>query len=125
MIKLTARQEQILDLIKNAIQNTGFPPTRAEIAAELGFRSANAAEEQSMAVTTAALRLWVMGFSKGSKPDRGFETLIPPAKVPGTPTQLATMIFVPDWESRRLQETYRFGWARILLALRPRKISSA
>jgi repressor LexA len=50
MIKLTARQEQILQLIKDAIQNTGFPPTRAEIAAELGFRSANAAEEHLQAL---------------------------------------------------------------------------
>jgi repressor LexA len=38
MIKLTARQEQILNLIKEAIDNTGFPPTRAEIANELGFK---------------------------------------------------------------------------------------
>ena len=37
MIKLTPRQEQILNLIKDAIDNTGFPPTRAEIANELGF----------------------------------------------------------------------------------------
>lgn len=50
MIKLTARQEQILNLIRNAIENTGFPPTRAEIAAELGFRSANAAEEHLQAL---------------------------------------------------------------------------
>src|SRR5437868_9261928 len=50
MIKLTARQEQILNLIKDAIDNTGFPPTRAEIAAELGFRSANAAEEHLQAL---------------------------------------------------------------------------
>lgn len=50
MIKLTARQEQILHLIKEAIENTGFPPTRAEIAAELGFRSANAAEEHLQAL---------------------------------------------------------------------------
>lgn len=50
MIKLTARQEQILELIRNAIENTGFPPTRAEIAAELGFRSANAAEEHLQAL---------------------------------------------------------------------------
>ena len=49
MIKLTARQEQILNLIKEAIENTGFPPTRAEIAAELGFKSANAAEEHLQA----------------------------------------------------------------------------
>ncbi|KAB8041759.1 transcriptional repressor LexA [Janthinobacterium aquaticum] len=50
MIKLTARQEQILNLIKDAIGNTGFPPTRAEIAAELGFKSANAAEEHLQAL---------------------------------------------------------------------------
>ncbi|MFI4940009.1 MAG: transcriptional repressor LexA [Burkholderiales bacterium] len=50
MIKLTARQEQILNLIKDAIENTGFPPTRAEIATELGFKSANAAEEHLQAL---------------------------------------------------------------------------
>ncbi len=50
MLKLTARQEQILNLIKDAIDNTGFPPTRAEIASELGFRSANAAEEHLQAL---------------------------------------------------------------------------
>ncbi len=50
MIKLTARQEQILALIRDAIENTGFPPTRAEIANELGFRSANAAEEHLQAL---------------------------------------------------------------------------
>ena len=50
MIKLTPRQEQILNLIKDAIENTGFPPTRAEIANELGFKSANAAEEHLQAL---------------------------------------------------------------------------
>jgi len=50
MIKLTARQEEILNLIRDAIDNTGFPPTRAEIAAELGFKSANAAEEHLQAL---------------------------------------------------------------------------
>ncbi|MGI4848689.1 MAG: transcriptional repressor LexA [Janthinobacterium lividum] len=50
MLKLTARQEQILGLIRDAIENTGFPPTRAEIANELGFRSANAAEEHLQAL---------------------------------------------------------------------------
>jgi repressor LexA len=43
--KLTARQQQILDLIQSAIARTGAPPTRAEIANELGFKSANAAED--------------------------------------------------------------------------------
>ena len=41
---LTARQQQILDLVREAIEQTGAPPTRAEIAHTLGFRSANAAE---------------------------------------------------------------------------------
>lgn len=50
MLKLTPRQEQILNLIKEAIENTGFPPTRAEIANELGFKSANAAEEHLQAL---------------------------------------------------------------------------
>ncbi|MCC6071546.1 transcriptional repressor LexA [Massilia sp. GCM10020059] len=50
MLKLTPRQEQILNLIKDAIENTGFPPTRAEIANELGFKSANAAEEHLQAL---------------------------------------------------------------------------
>ncbi|MDP3668979.1 MAG: transcriptional repressor LexA [Telluria sp.] len=50
MIKLTPRQEQILNLIRDAIENTGFPPTRAEIATELGFKSANAAEEHLQAL---------------------------------------------------------------------------
>jgi repressor LexA len=50
MLKLTARQEEILNLIREAIDNTGFPPTRAEIAQELGFRSANAAEEHLQAL---------------------------------------------------------------------------
>src|SRR3954451_15104889 len=48
--KLTARQQQILDLIQSAIARTGAPPTRAEIAAELGFKSANAAEEHLQAL---------------------------------------------------------------------------
>ena len=37
--KLTERQQQILDLIRQTVARTGFPPTRAEIAQALGFRS--------------------------------------------------------------------------------------
>jgi repressor LexA len=78
MIKLTARQEQILNLIKEAIENTGFPPTRAEIANELGFRSANAAEEHLQALarkgaieiapgTSRGIRLRDMGLNANPK----------------------------------------------------------
>ncbi|MGS0740808.1 transcriptional repressor LexA [Glaciimonas sp. GG7] len=50
MIKLTTRQQEVLDLIRDAIENTGFPPTRAEIATVFGFRSPNAAEEHLQAL---------------------------------------------------------------------------
>lgn len=65
MIKLTARQEQILNLIKDAIDNTGFPPTRAEIAAELGFKSANAAEEHLQALARKGAIEIAAGTSRG------------------------------------------------------------
>lgn len=65
MIKLTARQEQILNLIRDAIENTGFPPTRAEIAAELGFRSANAAEEHLQALARKGAIEITPGTSRG------------------------------------------------------------
>src|SRR6478735_3326118 len=65
MLKLTARQEQILNLIREAIENTGFPPTRAEIASELGFRSANAAEEHLQALARKGAIDIVPGASRG------------------------------------------------------------
>jgi repressor LexA len=65
MLKLTARQEQILNLIREAIENTGFPPTRAEIAAELGFRSANAAEEHLQALARKGVIELSPGTSRG------------------------------------------------------------
>ncbi|AVO48107.1 repressor LexA [Melaminivora suipulveris] len=63
--KLTARQQQILDLIQTAIARTGAPPTRAEIAAELGFRSANAAEEHLQALARKGVIELVSGTSRG------------------------------------------------------------
>jgi len=63
--KLTARQQQILDLVRAAIERTGAPPTRAEIAAELGFRSANAAEEHLQALARKGAIELVGGTSRG------------------------------------------------------------
>ena len=63
--KLTARQQQILDLIQTAISRTGAPPTRAEIAAELGFKSANAAEEHLQALARKGAIELVSGTSRG------------------------------------------------------------
>ena len=64
-IKLTARQQQILELIQTAIQNTGAPPTRAEIAHELGFKSPNAAEEHLQALARKGVIQLVSGTSRG------------------------------------------------------------
>jgi repressor LexA len=63
--KLTARQQQILDLIQSAIERTGAPPTRAEIAEELGFKSANAAEEHLQALARKGVIELVSGTSRG------------------------------------------------------------
>lgn len=63
--KLTARQQQILQLVQNAIARTGAPPTRAEIAAELGFKSANAAEEHLQALARKGVIELVSGTSRG------------------------------------------------------------
>jgi repressor LexA len=63
--KLTARQQQILDLIRQSIEQTGAPPTRAEIASTLGFKSANAAEEHLQALARKGAIELVSGTSRG------------------------------------------------------------
>ncbi|MFN3736382.1 transcriptional repressor LexA [Hydrogenophaga sp.] len=63
--KLTARQQQILELIQRTIALTGAPPTRAEIAQELGFKSANAAEEHLQALARKGVIELVSGTSRG------------------------------------------------------------
>ena len=50
MSELTSRQAEVLGFIRDFVEDTGMPPTRAEIAAKLGFRSANAAEEHLRAL---------------------------------------------------------------------------
>jgi repressor LexA len=63
--KLTARQQQILTLIQTTIEKTGSPPTRAEIAAEFGFKSANAAEEHLQALHRKGAIELLQGTSRG------------------------------------------------------------
>ena len=65
MRELTPRQSQILDMIQEFIAETGMPPTRAEIARELGFRSANAAEEHLRALQKKGVLELVPGASRG------------------------------------------------------------
>ena len=65
MRELTPRQLEILGLIRRHLATTGFPPTRAEIAAELGFRSANAAEEHLKALARKGVIELTSGASRG------------------------------------------------------------
>lgn len=65
MRELTSRQQEILELIKQHIQTTGFPPTRAEIANQLGFKSANAAEEHLKALARKGVIELTSGASRG------------------------------------------------------------
>jgi len=65
MKPLTARQQQVFELIKDKIEVSGMPPTRAEIAKELGFRSANAAEEHLKALARKEVIEIIPGASRG------------------------------------------------------------
>ncbi|MGI0153964.1 transcriptional repressor LexA [Pseudidiomarina sp. WS423] len=65
MRPLTPRQQQILTLIKDNIDATGMPPTRAEIAERLGFRSANSAEEHLKALAKKGVIKMMPGMSRG------------------------------------------------------------
>lgn len=65
MKALTLRQSQVLDIIKDNIQQTGMPPTRAEIATILGFKSANAAEEHLKALARKGAITMMPGTSRG------------------------------------------------------------
>ncbi|MAT93942.1 MAG: LexA repressor [Halioglobus sp.] len=65
MEKLTQRQQQVLDIIRQHIDDTGYPPTRADIARELGFKSANAAEEHLKALARKGAIEMIAGASRG------------------------------------------------------------
>jgi len=67
MIKLTPRQTEVLDFIKRYMSDTGYPPTRADIAAELGFKSANASEEHLKALARKGAIEMIPGTSRGIK----------------------------------------------------------
>jgi repressor LexA len=62
---LTPRQTEILRLIQRTVQETGMPPTRKEIADELGFRSPNAAEEHLRTLARKGVIALLPGASRG------------------------------------------------------------
>lgn len=71
MEQLTRRQQQVLDIIRAHIGDTGYPPTRADIARELGFKSANAAEEHLKALARKGAIEIIPGASRGIRlPER-------------------------------------------------------
>ena len=65
MSDLTPRQRQILDFIREQLEDSGMPPTRAEIAQALGFKSANAAEEHLRALQRKGVIDLLPGASRG------------------------------------------------------------
>jgi repressor LexA len=84
--KLTPRQQEIFELSQRAIARTGAPPTRAEIATELGFRSANAAEEHLQALARKGVIELVGGTSRGIRLKAGtLRTVNETRKRPDTP----------------------------------------
>lgn len=76
-IKLTARQQEVFDLIQASIRRTGFPPTRAEIAQSLGFRSANAAEDHLKALAKKGAIILTPGTSRGIRLNPDLEATTP------------------------------------------------
>ena len=65
MLKLTPRQAEILAFIKECLESNGYPPTRAEIAIKLGFKSPNAAEEHLKALARKGAIEMTPGASRG------------------------------------------------------------
>ncbi len=65
MNELTARQQEIYDFIRQGIEQTGMPPTRAEICAAFGFSSPNAAEQHLRALAAKGVIEMLAGASRG------------------------------------------------------------
>ena len=65
MIKLTIKQQRVLDYLRGKIEETGLPPTRAEISNDLGFRSPNAAEEHLRILARKGVIEMMPGTSRG------------------------------------------------------------
>lgn len=65
MTELTRRQQQVLDFLKGFMEDNGFPPTRAEMARALGFRSPNAAEDHLRALARKGAIELLGGASRG------------------------------------------------------------
>ena len=62
---LTKRQQQVLEIVKDHIEESGYPPTRVDISQKLGFKSPNAAEEHLKALAKKGAIVLTPGTSRG------------------------------------------------------------
>lgn len=67
MIHLTQRQKEVLDFIRSHMDETGYPPTRVDIAEHMGFRSANSSEDHLKALARKGAIEIIPGTSRGIK----------------------------------------------------------
>ena len=77
MEALTDRQSEILELIRELTEVSGFPPTRAEIAERMGFRSVNAAEQHLRALEKKGAIDILPGASRGIRVNEARSTSRP------------------------------------------------
>jgi repressor LexA len=75
--ELTERQRDVFDFIRECVTTDGLPPTRAEIARALGFKSPNAAEQHVKALVDKGVLEWVPGASRGLRIVGGDEPGLP------------------------------------------------
>ncbi|GAB6387063.1 transcriptional repressor LexA [Stutzerimonas marianensis] len=101
MIKLTPRQSEILAFIKRCLEDNGYPPTRAEIAQELGFKSPNAAEEHLKALARKGAIEMTPGASRGIRVP-GFE---PAAEENGLPVIGRVAAGAPILAAQNIEES--------------------
>lgn len=105
MLKLTPRQAEILAFIKRCIEDNGYPPTRAEIAQELGFKSPNAAEEHLKALARKGAIEMTPGASRGIRIP-GFE---PSAEEEGLPIIGRVAAGAPILAQQNIEESCRIN----------------
>lgn len=98
---LTSRQSEIFQFIQEVIEDTGIPPTRAEIARKLGFRSVNAAEEHLRALQRKGAIALVPGAS------RGIRILDAGAESPGVPLVGRVAAGQPILAAEHIETHYR------------------
>ncbi|RLJ20213.1 repressor LexA [bacterium endosymbiont of Escarpia laminata] len=102
-MKLTPRQTEVLELVRTHLEVTGFPPTRAEIAKALGFRSVNAAEEHLRALAKKGAIELLKGRS------RGIRLLLPDEKDEGMPVVGRVAAGSPILAEEHIEERYPFS----------------